>query len=60
MVDLKKELLARVERHANKLGLSVHALFAAAGVDYSCWGKWRRGDVYPGVRAIEILLNTTA
>lgn len=66
MVDLKKELLERVERHAAEQGLTIHALFTLAErqkspsqrVDYSCWGKWKRGDVMPGVRAIEILLNT--
>jgi hypothetical protein len=65
-VDLVAELLERVEGRAQALGLSIHGLFDAANrhpdpgmrISYSCWGKWKRGDVKPQVRVIEILLNT--
>ncbi len=50
----------QIRTHANVTKHSIKGLFAAAGVAYSGWWRWRNGGLRPSLRALEKLLAVPA
>lgn len=56
----RKQSIEAVERHARAEGVSVRALCALAGIDYTTFYRWTKGDgaSMPRRATVEKLLNT--
>lgn len=50
------DAIQQVKQHAERGGVSVHYLFVKAGVSYSNWGRWHRGETEASTRILKKLL----
>lgn len=46
-----------IEEKAEEAGYTVHGLFRKAGVAYSNWGRWCRGETSPNIKTFERLMS---
>lgn len=49
---MTKELLDKIEERAARLNVKLSAVVAEAGVDYSTWWRWRKGETSPTVKTL--------
>lgn len=49
---MTKELLDKIEARAARLNVKLSAVVAEAGVDYSTWWRWRKGETSPTVKTL--------
>ncbi len=52
---MTKELLDKIEQRASNLGIKISAVLSEAGVDYSTWWRWRKGETSPTVKSIMVI-----
>lgn len=49
---MTKELLDKIEARAARLNVKLSAVVDEAGVDYSTWWRWRKGETSPTVKTL--------
>ena len=54
----RKQAIEAVERHARAEGLTIRALFALAGIDYTTFYRWNVKGSTPRQATVEKVLNT--
>lgn len=50
------DVLGQIETHAEACGYTVRGLFTVAGVSYSNWHRWKKGEKSPTLATIHRLL----